>query len=150
LSRKSIREICAEFDDAYWREKDENEEFVDVLVEEGWIGALVPEEYGGPGMTTAEVVFMMEEIAASGGGFTAAQAIHGGVYNVLPMVNYGSEEMKEKLLPKLATGEASIRSLGLTEPNAGLDSTSIETFAERNGDEYAVNGRKIWISYSVE
>jgi acyl-CoA dehydrogenase len=95
------------------------QEFVDVLAEKGWIGALVPEEYGGPEMTTAEVVFMMEEIAASGGGFSAAQAIHGGIYSVLPIVNYGSEEMKEKLLPKLATGEASIQSLGLTEPNAG-------------------------------
>jgi acyl-CoA dehydrogenase len=132
------------------RTRNSQQEFVDVLAEEGWIGALIPEEYGRPGMTTAEVVFMMEEIAASGGGLSAAQAIHGGIYNVPPMVNYGSEEMKEKLLPKLATGEASIQSLGLTEPNAGLDSTSIETFAGRDGDEYVVNGRKIRISYSVE
>jgi acyl-CoA dehydrogenase len=89
---------------------------------------------------------MMEEIAASGGGFAAAQAIHGGIYNVPPIVNYGSEEMKAELLPKLADGEIAIQSLGLTEPNAGSDSTSIETFAERDGDEYVVNGQKIWIS----
>jgi acyl-CoA dehydrogenase len=150
LVQKSIREICANFGPEYWREKDHAEEFpsefVDTLAEEGWLGALVPEEYGGPGMSTSEVVVMMEEIAASGGGFAAAQAIHGGIYNVPPIVNYGSEEMKEELLPKLARGEIAIQSLGLTEPNAGSDSTSIETFAERDGDEYVVNGQKIWIS----
>lgn len=150
LVQRSIREICENFGAAYWRERDRTEEFphefVDTLAEEGWLGALIPEEYGGPGMSTREVVVMMEEIAASGGGFAAAQAIHGGIYNVPPIVNYGSESMKEELLPKLAQGEVAIQSLGLTEPNAGSDSTSIETFAERNGDEYVVNGQKIWIS----
>lgn len=149
LVRKSIREICADFDDDYWREKDRNaefpEEFVETLAEEGWLAALVPTEYGGPGMTTSEVVVMMEEIGAAGG-FAAAQSIHGGIYNVPPIVNHGSEEMKTDLLPKLADGEASIQSLGLTEPNAGSDSTSIETFAERDGDEYVLDGQKIWIS----
>jgi len=161
LVQKSIREICESFGPEYWRERDREEEFptefVDTLAEEGWLAALVPEEYGGPGMTTSEVVVMMEEIAASGGGFAAAQAIHGGIYNVPPIVNYGSEAMKEELLPKLARGEIAVQSLGLTEPNAGSDSTSIETFAERvegsstseatrNGDEYVINGQKIWIS----
>jgi len=150
LVQKSIREICADFGDEYWRERDRKEEFpsefVDTLAEEGWLGALVPEEYGGPGMTTSEVAVMMEEIAASGGGFAAAQAIHGGIYNVPPIVNYGSEAMKEELLPKLARGEIAVQSLGLTEPNAGSDSTSIETFAERQGEEYVVDGQKIWIS----
>jgi len=150
LVQKSIREICESFGPEYWRERDREEEFptefVEVLAGEGWLGALVPEAYGGPGMTTSEVAVMMEEIAASGGGFAAAQAIHGGIYNVPPIVNYGSEAMKEELLPKLADGEIAIQSLGLTEPNAGSDSTSIETFAEREGDEYVVNGQKIWIS----
>jgi acyl-CoA dehydrogenase len=150
LVQKSIREICDDFGDEYWRECDRREEypteFVDTLAEEGWLGALVPEEYGGPGMTTSEVVVMMEEIAASGGGFAAAQAIHGGIYNVPPIVNYGSEAMKEDLLPRLARGETSIQSLGLTEPNAGSDSTSIETTATRDGDEYVIDGQKIWIS----
>ena len=150
LVQKSIREICEDFGDEYWRERDRKEEFpsefVDTLAEEGWLGALVPEAYGGPGMTTSEVAVMMEEIAASGGGFAAAQAIHGGIYNVPPIVNYGSEAMKEELLPKLARGEIAVQSLGLTEPNAGSDSTSIETFAERQGEEYVVNGQKIWIS----
>ena len=150
LVQKSIREICDDFGNEYWRERDHREEypteFVNTLAEEGWLGVLVPEEYGGPGMGTEEVVVMMEEIAASGGGFAAAQAIHGGIYNVPPIVNYGSESMKQELLPELASGETDIQSLGLTEPNAGSDSTSIETFAERDGDEYVVDGQKIWIS----
>jgi acyl-CoA dehydrogenase len=150
LIQKSIREMCRDFGDEYWRERDREEEFphefVDTLAEEGWLGALVPEEYGGPGLSTGEVVVMMEEIAASGGGFAAAQAIHGGIYNIPPILNYGSDAIKEELLPGIARGEVAIQSLGLTEPNAGSDSTAIETFAKREGDEYVVNGQKIWIS----
>jgi acyl-CoA dehydrogenase len=150
LVRDSIQDICADFDAGYWREQDAAEaypqEFVDEIGDHGWFGALIPEEYGGAGMTTEEVVVMMEEIAASGGGFSAAQAIHGAIYNTPPLVNYGSEALKEELLPKLARGEEVIQSFGLTEPNAGSDSTSIETYAERDGDEYVINGQKIWIS----
>ena len=150
LVRKSIRDICSEFDDAYWRqcarEGEYPHEFVDTLAEEGWLGALIPMEYGGAGMSTPEVVVMMEEIAASGGGFSAAQAVHGGIYNTTPLVNYADESIKEELLPKVADGEVSIQAFGLTEPNAGSDSTSMETFAERDGDEYVINGQKIWTS----
>ncbi|WP_254546756.1 acyl-CoA dehydrogenase family protein [Halomarina pelagica] len=150
LVRRSVREICESFDRAYWRERDASgeypREFVDALAENGWLGALVPEEYGGAGMGTSEVVVMMDEIAAGGGGFSAAQAVHGGIYNSVPLVKYGSDEMKEALLPKVAAGEASIQAFGLTEPNAGSDSTSIETAAERDGDEWVVNGQKIWTS----
>ncbi|APX97514.1 acyl-CoA dehydrogenase family protein [Natronorubrum daqingense] len=150
LVRDSIRDICADFDDAYWREHEAAgeypQEFVDQLSENGWFGALIPEEYDGAGMSTEEVVVMMEEIAANGGGFSAAQAIHGGIYNSVPLVKYGHEEMKADLLPKVARGETSIQAFGLTEPNAGSDSTSIETTAERDGDEFVVNGQKIWIS----
>ncbi|MFB6165831.1 MAG: acyl-CoA dehydrogenase family protein [Haloarculaceae archaeon] len=149
LIRTSVRELCAEFDDAYWRERDRTatvpEAFIEALAADGWLGALVPEEYGGPGMSTAEVVVMMEEIGRAGG-FAAAQSIHGGLYNVPPIVNYASEDLKDDLLPKLADGEAAVQSLALTEPNAGSDSTSIETSAERDGDEYVVDGQKIWIS----
>lgn len=112
LVRDSIRDICADFDAEYWRRKDENgsypTEFVEVLASHGWLGALIPEEYGGAGMSTPETVVMMEEIAASGGGFTAAQAIHGGIYNSVSLVNYGSDEQKEELLPKVAAGEVAI------------------------------------------
>jgi acyl-CoA dehydrogenase len=150
LVQRSIREICDEFDREYWRERSETgeypHEFVDTLAEEGWFGILIPEEYGGAGMGTSETVVMMEEIAASGGGFSAAQAIHGGIYNSAPLVKYASEEMKEELLPAVARGDTSIQAFGLTEPNAGSDSTSIETRAERDGDEYVINGQKIWTS----
>lgn len=97
-------------------------------------------------MGTEEIVVMMEGIAASGGGFSAAQAVHGAIYNSVPLVKYGSEEMKDDLLPRVAAGETSIQAFGLTEPNAGSDSTSIETRAVREGDEYVINGQKIWIS----
>jgi acyl-CoA dehydrogenase len=150
LVRTSIREICEEYDRAYWRNRSEAgeypHEFVDTLAEGGWMGALIPDEYGGAAMTTSEVVVMMEEIAANGGGFAAAQAIHGGIYNTVPLVKYADEALKEDLLPRVADGEASIQAFGLTEPNAGSDSTSIETFAERDGDRYIVNGQKIWTS----
>ena len=150
LIRDNIREICDEFEDEYWRRNDEKgtypTEFVDFLGEHGWLGILIPEEHGGVGMGTSEVLVMMEEIAANGGGFATAQAIHGGIYNSTPIVKYASDEIKEDLLPAVAAGDTSIQAFGLTEPNAGSDSTSIETFAERDGDEYLVNGQKIWTS----
>ncbi|WP_255197413.1 acyl-CoA dehydrogenase family protein [Halorarius litoreus] len=150
LVRESIRDICDGYDDEYWRQKDLDEEypqeFVDDLGDHGWFGILIPEAYGGAGMGTPESVVMMEEIAASGGGFAGAQAIHGGIYNSVPIVRYGSEELKDDLLPRVAAGDAAIQSLGLTEPNAGSDSTSIETRAERDGDDYVIDGQKIWTS----
>jgi acyl-CoA dehydrogenase len=150
LVQRSIQEICENFDRSYWREcarmGEYPHEFVDILGERGWLGVLIPEEYGGAGMDTPEVVVMMEEIAANGGGFSAAQAIHGGIYNTVPIVKYGSDTLKQEVLPSVATGETAVQSLGLTEPNAGSDSTSIETRAERDGDEYVIDGQKIWTS----
>jgi acyl-CoA dehydrogenase len=150
LVRESVRDVCAAFDDAYWRECDREgrypQAFVDELADHGWFGILLPEEYGGAGMGTPETVVMMEEIAKSGGGFAGAQAVHGGVYNSAPLVNYAAESLKEDLLPKVADGEVAIQAFGLTEPNAGSDSTAMETFAERQGDDYVVNGQKIWTS----
>ncbi|USZ73575.1 acyl-CoA dehydrogenase family protein [Natronosalvus halobius] len=150
LVQDSIRGICSEFDEEYWRQKDRDgeypSEFAEMLADGGWFGILIPEEYGGAGMGTPETVVMFEEIAANGGGFSAAQAIHGGIYNSAPLVKYGSEELKEDLLPRVAEGETAIQSFGLTEPNAGSDSTAMETTAERDGDEYVINGQKIWIS----
>ena len=150
LVRDSIRDVCADFDRAYWRAKDREEEypheFVDTLAEHGWFGALIPESYGGAGMSTEEAVVIAEEVAAGGGGFGAAQAIHGGIYNSVPLVRYGSEELKADLLPRVADGTASIQAFGLTEPNAGSDSTAMETRAERAGEEYVVTGQKLWTS----
>lgn len=150
LVANSIRNICDDFDDAYWREKDRKgeypSEFVQELTDGGWFGILIPEEYGGAGMGTPETVVMFEEIAVNGGGFSAAQAVHGAIYNSAPLVKYGSDELKSVYLPEFATGESSVQAFGLTEPNAGSDSTSMETMARRDGDEYVINGQKIWIS----
>jgi acyl-CoA dehydrogenase len=150
LVRDTVRDICSEFDRAYWREHDATAEypaaFVEQLADDGLFGALVPEEYGGAGMSTPEAVVMMEEIAASGGGFSAAQAVHGAIYNSVPLVNYGSEELKSDLLPAVARGETSIQAFGLTEPNAGSESTAIETTAERVDGGYRIDGQKIWTS----
>lgn len=150
LVRDSIRSICSDFEPEYWREKDRSgeypSEFVDTLAEQGWFGILIPEEYGGAGMSTEETIVMMEEIAGGGGGFSAAQAIHGGIYNSVPLVNYGSDELKEEILPAVALGEESVQAFALTEPNAGSDSTSIETEARWDGDKYRINGQKIWTS----
>jgi acyl-CoA dehydrogenase len=150
LVRESVRDICSDFGDEYWRECDREgrypREFVDALADHGWFGILLPEAYGGVGMGTPEAAVMMEEIAASGGGFSGAQAVHGGIYNSVPLVKYGDESTKEELLPAVADGEVAIQAFGLTEPNAGSDSTAMETFAERDGGEYVVNGQKIWTS----
>jgi acyl-CoA dehydrogenase len=150
LVRDSIRELCADFADEYWRERDRAaeypHEFAEALADNDWFGALVPTEYGGAGMSTAETVVMMEEIAASGGGFGAAQAVHGAIYNSVSLVKYGSDRMKSELLPRVADGSVSIQAFGLTEPNAGSDSTAIETRAECDGGEYVITGQKIWTS----
>ena len=150
LVRDSIRDLCDDFDREYWREKDREEEyptaFVDALSEHGWLGMLIPEAYDGAGMSTTEAVVMMEEIAASGGGFSAAQAIHGGIYTSVPIVKYASEALKDEVLPAVARGETAIQSFGLTEPNAGSNSTAMETVAARDGDDYVIDGQKIWIS----
>jgi len=150
LVKESIGDIAADFNREYWRECDQEgrypREFVDSLADHGWFGILIPEEFGGAGMGTSETVMMMEEIARSGGGFAGAQAIHGAIYNSVPIARYGSDELKDDLLPGIAAGNVSIQSLGLTEPNAGSDSTSIETVAERDGEDYVINGQKIWTS----
>ena len=148
--KREIDAICDEFDRAYWRERDRESEyphaFVERLGEEGWLGILVPEEYGGKGLDTPETVAMMETIAASGAGFSAAQTVHAAVYNSAPLVAYGSESMKEDLLPRVADGDAWIQCFGLTEPEAGSESTAITTRARREGDEYVIDGEKLWTS----
>jgi acyl-CoA dehydrogenase len=148
--REEVREVCREFDEEYWREKDAEEEypheFVNALAEAGWLGVLLPEEYGGKGYGTEEAVAMMYEIARSGAGFSGAQTVHAAIYNSAPIVNYGSEELKEELLPRVSSGDAWIQCFSLTEPKAGSESTAISTQAVRDGDEYVINGEKLWTS----
>lgn len=148
--RSRIRELCGGFDDEYWREKDAAGEypfaFVERLADEGWLGTLVPEAYGGKGYGTEEAVVMMNEIAASGAGFSGAQTIHAAIYNSAPLVTHASDELKDDLLPRVASGDAWIQCFSLTEPKAGSEATAITTRAERDGDEYVVNGEKLWTS----
>jgi acyl-CoA dehydrogenase len=148
--RTSIHELTAEYDDEYWRERDANgeypHEFVDTLARDGWLGILLPEAYGGKGFGTEEAVVMMYEIARSGAGFSGAQTVHAAIYNSTPIVKYGSEDLKDELLPRVASGEAWIQCFSLTEPEAGSESTAISTRAERDGDEYVINGEKLWTS----
>jgi acyl-CoA dehydrogenase len=150
LVRDSIRDICREFNDEYWRTKDAAGEyphdFVDALADEGWLGILIPEEYGGKGYGTAEAVVMMYEIAASGAGFGGAQTVHAAIYNSTPLVEHGSQRLHEDLLPRVASGEAWIQCFSLTEPEAGSDSTAMTTRAVRDSDEYVINGEKLWTS----
>ncbi|HET7325017.1 MAG TPA: acyl-CoA dehydrogenase family protein [Halococcus sp.] len=148
--RDAISDICTEFDDGYWREKDAAgeypDEFVNALADDGWLGILIPAEYGGKGYGTEEAVVMMYEIAASGAGFGGAQTVHAAIYNSTPLVKYASEQLKETLLPRVASGEAWIQCFSLTEPEAGSDSTAMTTRAVREGEEYRINGEKLWTS----
>ncbi|SIR94078.1 acyl-CoA dehydrogenase [Haladaptatus litoreus] len=150
LIQREVRRICDDFDDEYWRKHDRNAEypmdFVQALGEHGWLGTVIPEEYNGAGLDPLEAAIILEEISASGAGFNGSMACHGAMFIPRSVLNYGSEEMKEKLLPKLATGEKLLQCFALTEPNAGFDSTSITTTAERDGDTYVINGQKTWCS----
>ena len=145
--RDGIRAICAEFPDEYHRKIDEEraypEAFVDALTRDGWMAALIPEEYGGTGLGLTEASVIMEEINRSGGN---SGACHGQMYNMNTLVRHGSEEQRQRLLPKLASGELRLQSMGVTEPTTGTDTTKIKTTATRKGDRYVVNGQKVWIS----
>jgi acyl-CoA dehydrogenase len=148
--RDSVGEICSGFDDRYWRRKDADgeypHEFVETLADDGWLGVLLPERYGGKGYGTEEAVAMMYEIAASGAGFSGAQTVHAAIYNSTPLVEHGSSNVHEKLLPRVADGDAWIQCFSLTEPDAGSDSTAMTTRAVRDGEEYVINGEKLWTS----
>jgi acyl-CoA dehydrogenase len=150
LIQSEIQKICSDFGSEYWRERDRNAEypmdFVQTLGEHGWLGTVIPEEYGGAGLDTLEASIILEEIAASGAGFNGAMACHGAMFIPRSILNYGSEPMKEEILPKLASGEELMQCFGLTEPNAGYESTAITTRAEREGDRYVINGQKTWCS----
>ncbi len=145
--RRSIRKICGEFSDDYWRELDERdaypEAFVDTLTEGGWLSALIPEEYGGTGLGLTEACIILEEINRSGG---SAAACHAQMYTMGALLRHGSEAQKERYLPAIASGDLRLQAFGVTEPDAGSDTTSIETTAERDGDVYRVNGQKVFIS----
>ena len=147
--RDAVRAICDRFDDHYWSEKDRKAEFPDefckAIAEGGWLGIAMPEEFGGAGLGITEASVMMQTVGSSAGTFAACSAIHINIFGPHAMVVHGTPEQKQRWLPPLIRGE--IRAcFGVTEPDAGLDTTKLKTRAVRDGNKYIVNGRKMWIS----
>ena len=145
--REGVRRVCADFPDEYWTEKDANHEFPwdfhDALAAGGWIGIATPTEFGGGGMGITEASIVLEEIAASGAAMNGCSAIHLSVFGMEPVRRHGSPELAAEVLPRVAAGELHV-AFGVTEPDAGTDTTRIRTRAERDGDEYVVTGAKVW------
>ncbi len=147
--RDAVRALCAEFPDAYHRKIDAArgypEAFVDALTKAGWLAAMIPTDYGGSGLGLTEASVVMEEINRCGGN---AGACHGQMYNMGTLLRHGSDAQKKHYLPRIASGEWRLQSMGVTEPSTGTDTTKIKTTATRSasGDRYVVNGQKVWIS----
>ncbi len=145
--RDAVRALCAQYPDEYHRRIDEQraypEAFVDALTKAGWMAALIPQEFGGSGLGLTEASVIMEEINRSGGN---SGACHGQMYNMGTLLRHGSTAQKEHYLPRIASGEWRLQSMGVTEPTTGTDTTKIKTTAVKKGDRYVVNGQKVWIS----
>jgi acyl-CoA dehydrogenase len=150
--RGAIRQVCSKFDDAYWRKQDEEHEFpwefYQALADGGWIGIAIPEEFGGGGAGITEASILMEEIAASGAGMNGCSSIHLSVFGMNPVVAHGTDEMKKKYLHRVASGDMHV-AFGVTEPDAGTDTTRIKTRAVRDGDHYIVHGQKVWTTKAL-
>jgi acyl-CoA dehydrogenase len=145
--RVAVRELCARFGGDYWQTMDERaaypEAFVAALTEAGWLAALIPEAYGGGGLTLTEASVILEEINRSGAN---SGACHAQMYIMGALVRHGSEAQKRQYLPELAAGRLRLQSFAVTEPTTGTDTTQTRTMAVRRGDRYVVNGQKVWIS----
>lgn len=145
--REEVAKLCAQYPGEYWRAKDKERaypsEFVAALGEAGYLAALIPEEYGGAGLPLSAASAILEEIQKQGcnGG-----AVHAQMYIMGTLLRHGSEEQKQRYLPKIATGELRLQAFGVTEPTSGTDTLSLKTVAKKDGDKYIVNGQKIWTS----
>ena len=148
--RAAVRELCAGFPGEYWRGLEPDrypEEFVAALTENGWLAALIPEEYGGAGLSLTAASVILEEINASGGN---AGACHAQMYTMGTILRHGSDAQKQRYLPAIASGGLRLQAFGVTEPTVGSDTTSIQTTAERVDGGYRVNGQKIWTSRALQ
>ncbi|WP_454694426.1 acyl-CoA dehydrogenase family protein [Achromobacter aegrifaciens] len=147
--RDAVSRICERYPDDYWLERDREGGFPEPLhadlARDGWLGIAMPQEYGGAGLGMTEAALMMQTIAASGAGFTGASAVHMNIFGLNPVVVFGSDEQRRRWLEPLIAGREKA-CFAVTEPDAGLDTTKLSTRAVRQGDEYVVHGRKIWIS----
>ena len=147
--REAIERICAQFDDQYWFDRDHDgrfpEELYRALADDGWLGMCISEEYGGAGLGVTEAAIMMQAIAQSGGGMSAASAVHINLFGLNPVAVFGNEEQRRRMLPPVARGEAK-SCFAVTEPNTGLNTTQLKLRAVKKGNLYVVNGQKVWIS----
>ncbi|MDE0943492.1 MAG: acyl-CoA/acyl-ACP dehydrogenase [Alphaproteobacteria bacterium] len=147
--RDTIAKLCEKYDDAYWLARDTDgefpEEFIKDIADGGWLGIAMPEEYGGSGLGVTEAALMMQTIAQTGAGFSGCSAIHMNIFGPHPLVVHGTDEQRNRLLPRLIKGEDRT-CFGVTEANAGLDTTRIETKAVWDGEKYIINGQKMWTS----
>jgi acyl-CoA dehydrogenase len=145
--RDAVRELCKRFGGEYWRKIDEEraypDAFVKALTEAGWLAALIPEEYGGSGLSVTEASIILEEISRSG---AFAGAVHGQMYVMGCVLRHASTDQKRTYLPKIASGELRMQSMAVTEPTTGTDTTKLKTVAVKKGDRYVVNGQKVFIS----
>src|SRR6266540_698905 len=145
--RDAIRDLCGEFPAEYFRKIDEErgypDAFVEALTKAGWLAALIPQGYGGSGLGLTEATVIMEEVNRAGGN---SGACHGQMYNMGTLLRHGSETQKRTYLPKVASGELRLQSMGVTEPTTGTDTTQLRTTAVKKGDRYVINGQKVWIS----
>lgn len=147
--RKAVRDLCADFPDDYWYEHDQSKEFpwefYNAVAKAGWLGITIPEEYGGGGLGVTEAAIVEQEIAASGAGMNGCSAVHIGIFGFEPLIKYGSEELKQRFLPRVPSGDLHI-SFAVTEPDAGTDTTNLDTFARKVDGGYLVSGQKVWIT----
>ena len=145
--REAVGRICSDFDDEYWRRTDETGEFPEAfaraMADGGWLGVAMPEESGGAGLGLTEAAHVMQTVTQSGAGFTGASAVHLNIFGLMPVVKFGTDEQKQRHLPKIIAGEDKA-CFAVTEPNSGLDTANLETRAEKHGNGYRINGRKIW------
>jgi acyl-CoA dehydrogenase len=148
--RQGVRQLCARYPDEYWRQLDKQEayptEFVQAMTQSGYLAALIPEEYGGVGVGVLEASIILEEVHRSGGN---AAACHAQMYIMGTLLRHGSQEQKSTLLPQIASGQLRLQAFGVSEPDAGTDTTSIRTTATRQGDGYRIRGQKIWTSRAL-
>jgi acyl-CoA dehydrogenase len=147
--REAVEKICARFGDDYWLKRDRDgafpEEFRQAIAADGWLGICIPQAYGGSGLGITEAAIMMEAITRSGAGLSGASAVHMNIFGLNPVVVYGTEEQKARMLPPIAAGDEKA-CFAVTEPDAGLQTTKLKTRAERRGDRYIIKGEKVWIS----
>jgi acyl-CoA dehydrogenase len=147
--REAIAKLCSGFPDEYWLERDRNGKFPDdfhkAMARDGWLGVAMPEHYGGSGLGITEAAVMMQAVAESGAGFSGASAVHMNIFGLNPVVVFGTEEQKRRMLPPLIRGEERA-CFAVTEPNTGLNTKKIKTKAEKRGERYFVSGQKVWIS----